>query len=121
MLKKFRKRLTIDADEQRAEDLRAWVSTLHDVTPIAHVIPREVVRVAGAVVSIKVRPREDVSVIEAVIDDGTGRVTASWLGRRSIAGLHLGSRLIVEGRLGLKDGALQVMNPTFEFAAHLDA
>jgi len=39
-----------------------------------------------------------------------------WLGRRSIHGLTLGSRLIVEGVLGKEYDHLKMVNPTFEFA-----
>jgi hypothetical protein len=51
-----------------------------------------------------------------VLSDGTGQVTARWLGRRKIPGLALGSRVVVEGVLGEEQGARRIVNPTFEFA-----
>jgi hypothetical protein len=38
-----------------------------------------------------------------------------FLGRRSIPGLTLGSRLVVEGVLGRSGSAREVVNPSFEF------
>jgi len=40
-----------------------------------------------------------------------------WMGRRSIHGLNLGTRLIVEGMLAEQRSGRRVVNPTFEFAA----
>jgi len=115
MFKRIFKRLAQDEDELRAQKLRAWAATVSGVTPIAEVEPRSVARFAGVVDRVRVRPREGVQAFEAVVDDGTGTVTAVWLGRRSIPGLVIGARLIVEGRLGGDRNGLQVMNPTFEF------
>lgn len=116
MFRRFRKRLATDASEERAADVKAWVESQKGVTLIQDAQPRELVRVAGVVKSLKVRPREGVSAVEAEIDDGTGTVVAVWLGRRTIAGLNLGARLVLEGRLGGARTRLQVMNPTYEFA-----
>src|SRR5262245_38104922 len=100
MFKRFRKKLTQDAGELRADAVRVWCSSLPGVTLLADAHPREVAKVAGIVEALRVRPREGVPAIEAVITDGTGSVTAVWLGRRTLPGLTLGARLILEGRLG---------------------
>ena len=47
--------------------------------------------------------------------DGTGEVSVLFLGRRSIPGLTLGSRLVVGGVLGRLGSARQMVNPGFEF------
>jgi hypothetical protein len=47
--------------------------------------------------------------------DGTGDVSVQWLGRRTIPGLTLGSRLVVEGMLGVENGDRKVVNPVYEF------
>ncbi|HVL33138.1 MAG TPA: OB-fold nucleic acid binding domain-containing protein [Actinomycetota bacterium] len=121
MFKRLFKRLAQDQVELRAESIRAWASGVPGVVQIAEVEPRSVARIAGVVEGLRVRPREGVPAIEAVLSDGTGTVTAVWLGRRELPGLALGSRLILEGRLGGTTGRLQVMNPTFEFAPGIDA
>jgi hypothetical protein len=117
MFKKFRKKMNEDAGEIRHEAVRHWCETLPGVTLIANARPREIVRVAGIVETLRVRPREGVPAIEAIITDGTGTVTAVWLGRRNLPGLTLNARLILEGRLGGERPRLQVMNPQYEFVA----
>ena len=75
--------------------------------------------VAGVVRRITVWPREggDPEYLEALITDGTGQVGATWIGRRSIPGLSLGTRLVIEGVLRLDErGIPTVDNPKFEFA-----
>jgi RecG-like helicase len=116
MVKKFFKRFVQDESERRAENIRAWASGIAGTTPIAEAQPRSVARIAGVVEGLRVRPREGVPAIEAVIGDGTGQVTAVWLGRRQISGLTLGARVVVEGRLGGDSLRLQLMNPMTEFA-----
>jgi RecG-like helicase len=116
MVKRFFKRLSQDASERRSESIRAWAATVPGTTPIADAAPRAVARIAGVVEGLRVRPREGVPAIEAVIGDGTGQVTAVWLGRRQISGLTLGARVVVEGRLGGEPSRLQLMNPVTEFA-----
>lgn len=111
------KGVSYDADEQRAEQIRSWAQSVPNVIPIASAEPRSVARIAGVVEALRVRPREGVQAIEAVLTDGSGTVTAVWLGRRNVPGLSLGSRLIIEGRLGGERARLHVMNPQFEFAA----
>jgi RecG-like helicase len=99
------------------DDARAWVGTLNGVQRLSDVEPRSVARVAGVVRVLRVRPREGVPAIEAVVSDGTGTVTAVWLGRRAMPGLSLGARLILSGRAAGEQQNLQMLNPEYEFAA----
>ena len=117
MVRRFFKRFTQDEGERRAENIKLWASSVPGVTLISAAEPRSIVKVAGVVEGLRVRPREGVPAIEALISDGSGQVTAVWLGRRQISGLTLGARIIVEGRLGGDSGKLVVMNPKTEFAA----
>jgi len=116
MVKRFFKRLVQDESERRAGQIRAWADGVPGTTRITDAEPRSVARIAGVVEGLRVRPREGVPAIEAVIGDGTGQVTAVWLGRRQISGLTLGARVVVEGRLGGDTAHLQLMNPITEFA-----
>jgi len=109
-------KLSQDEGERRAATVRDWAAAQAGVTLIAQVSPRTVARVAGIVEGIRVRPREGVPAIEAVVTDGSGSVTAVWLGRRLLPGLQLGRKLILEGRLGGDPRNLQLMNPRYEFA-----
>lgn len=117
MFKRLFKRLSQDASEQRAESIRTWAGTQSGVTLIEATQPRSIARVAGVVEGLRLRPREGAPAIEAVLTDGTGKVTVVWLGRRSIPGLRLGSRLIVQGMVGGDHEHMHVINPTYEFAS----
>jgi RecG-like helicase len=115
-LRRFLSRLA-ETDEQRlAEELRAWADSIDGTVRIADATPRSKVRLAGMVRRITVRPVEGFEALEIVLSDGTGVVSARWLGRRKIPGLALGSRLVIEGVLGEEQGARRIVNPTFEFA-----
>ena len=109
-----------DEGERRAAGVREWAAAQAGVTLIADVQPRSVARIAGIVEGIRVRPREGVPAIEAVVTDGSGSVTAVWLGRRLLPGLQLGRKLTLEGRLGGDPRNLQIMNPRYEFAGTIE-
>ncbi len=114
-LRRFLNRLTESDEERLAEELRAWAATVPGTVRIGDAPHRERVRLAGMVRRITVRPVEGFEALEAVLSDGTGEVSARWLGRRTIPGLVLGSRLRVEGVLGREQGVLKIVNPTYEF------
>jgi hypothetical protein len=106
-----------ETDEQRlAHELQEWAETVPSAVRIGEAKPRTRVKLAGVVRRITIRPVEGFEALEVVIYDGTGEVAAVWLGRRSIHGLVLGSRLVIEGVLGKEHDELRVVNPTFEFA-----
>jgi hypothetical protein len=52
--------------------------------------------------------------LEVEIWDETGGVTLQFLGRREIAGLEVGSVMIAEGMVGEQNGALTILNPSYE-------
>jgi hypothetical protein len=115
-LRRFLDRL-VETDEDRlAEELREWAATVPGTLRITEAPLRQRVKLAGMVRRITVRPIEGFEALEIVMDDGTGEVAARWLGRRSIPGLVLGSRLVIDGVLGQDQGVRRVVNPTFEFA-----
>ena len=59
-------------------------------TPIATVVPRQRVRVAGRVKSVRVQPRAGTSNLECVLSDGTGGLLLVFQGRPRIAGIEPG-------------------------------
>ena len=107
-----------ESDEQRyAEEIREWADKVPGTVRIAGAEPRSRVKLAGVVRRITVRPLEGHESLEAILFDGTGEVTVTWMGRRAIRGLSLGTRLIVEGLLAEQRSERRLVNPTFEFAA----
>jgi len=118
MLKSLLRRLRADESRDRDASITTWARGVEGCSLIRDVEERAVVRFAGLVSRIKVRPRDGVAAFEATVQDGTGEVRAVWLGRRSVPGLNLGARLILEGRLGRDaKGRLQLVNPVYEFEA----
>src|SRR5207249_5692403 len=100
-LRRFLQRLTESDEERLAEELRAWAASVPGTVRIADAKPRSRVRVAGMVRRITVLPVDGFEAMEVMLTDGTGELAARWLGRRTIPGLGLGSRLVVEGVRGL--------------------
>ena len=115
-LRRFFRHMAETDEERLAEELREWSSTIEGTVRIGAAPNRRRVKVAGVVRRITVRPVEGFEALEGVVYDGTGELTAVWLGRRSIPGLVLGSRLILEGVLGRDKRGLRMVNPIFEFA-----
>jgi amino acid transporter len=83
-------------------------------TPIAAVVPRQRVRVAGRVKSIRVQPRAGTSNLECVLSDGTGGILLVFQGRPKIAGIDPGARLVAEGMVGTWSRRPAMLNPSFE-------
>jgi hypothetical protein len=101
-------------DEARAENLRAWVSTIDGAIPISEVEPRCGCKAAGVVQNIRIDPREGSGSIEATLIDGTGQLVAKWLGRSSLQGVRLGMGLIIQGIAGTsREDELVVLNPEY--------
>src|SRR2546427_12739153 len=96
-IRRFLDRLVQTDEDRLAEELREWAGTIPGTVRIAEVPNRQRVKLAGMVRRITVRPTEGFEALEIVLDDGTGEVSARWLGRRSIPGLVLGSRLVIDG------------------------
>ena len=107
-----------ETDEQRyADEIQEWSATVPGTVRIRYAATRSRVKLAGVVRRITVRPLEGSESLEALIDDGTGEVNVVWMGRRSIPGVNLGTRLVVEGVLGQQRSERRLVNPTFEFSA----
>jgi RecG-like helicase len=107
-----------ESDEERyAQEIEEWASSVQGTIRIRDATPRSHLKLAGVVRRITVRPLEGNESLEALLYDGTGEVTLVWMGRRSIPGLRLGTRLVVDGVIAEQRGELRMVNPTFEFAA----
>jgi amino acid transporter len=88
-----------------------------DVTPIGSVQWRKRAQVHGKVTSIRPAPSSAAPVLEVELWDESGGITLQFLGRREIAGLEVGTELRAEGMVGEENGALKILNPSYELLA----
>jgi len=114
--RRFLQRFTETDEERLAAEVREWSESVIGAVRIAGAPTREPVRVAGAVRRITVRTGEGYDSLVALVSDGTGEVMAAWTGRRSIPGLTLGTRIVLEGAIGEERGVRKMVNPRYEFA-----
>jgi hypothetical protein len=104
-----------DASRIRNEDLRRWRAQFQDATPIGSLPPRERAVAVGVVHKIRLVPGKG---LEVTLEDGTGRLTASWSGRSNLPGLELGAGLRITGTVAEeRDGGLRVRNPEYALVA----
>ena len=111
-LRKFVDRLTKPTDELDREQLTTWCD-LSGGAPMDEIVLRRPISVAGEVRSVRIVPRAGADALEATVMDGRGSVTAVFLGRRRVAGVNPGRRVVLEGVV-TKHGAERYMyNPVY--------
>lgn len=116
-LKDKLKRFTATASQLDDERLRDFCSAFPDVKPMGELEPREHCTVVGKVQSWRIVPKPDGSPwLEATVSDGTGTIVVMWTGRKKIAGVNEGRRLLVSGRghPSGRTGRLLILNPRYE-------
>jgi hypothetical protein len=97
----------------RAEDLRTWRAEFPDVSAIEAVVPRQRNVVVGVVIRVRLDPGRS---FDVVVEDGTGRLTASFSGRSHVPGIELGAGLRLTGTVAVeKDGTRRMRNPEYAF------
>jgi len=84
-------------------------------TPLGEVRHRQRTQVAGRVRNVRVQPWAGVPTFECTLVDATGALTIVFLGRRGLAGVEPGVKLIAEGAIGNYQGRLAMLNPRYEF------
>jgi RecG-like helicase len=115
-LKNLFKNLTTPVTQLDAERLRKFCESRQGVVAIADLPPRAEGTLVGEITSMRIVPRAGSPSLEVTIKDGTGSVLVVWTGRRKIAGVTPGKRLVVSGRgaaTGPK-GRLLMFNPSYE-------
>lgn len=100
-------------EEVEAEHLRE-VADRHGCAPLAQIPDRARARVAGTLHSVTLQPRAGIPGLEADLYDGSDTVTLVWIGRRRIAGIDCGRRLVATGRVTSVDGRRVMFNPRYE-------
>ena len=116
-LKKALRRLATPVSELDRDRLREFCGRFEGTTCICDARPREEVKVVGEIANVRIVPRPDGSPwLEATVKDGTGSLVVMWTGRRRIAGIGTGRRLVITGRGSAngRGGRLLVYNPRYE-------
>ena len=84
---------------------------------IGEVVWRQRSHVMGQVVSIT-SSHQDKPTVDLEIWDETGGITLQFFGRKSLAGIKVGTIVKAEGMVGEDDGKLTIMNPRYEVIFH---
>jgi RecG-like helicase len=109
----LRERLTASTNHIDSNELKTEVARL-SCCPLDELVRGESVTVVGRIRSVTYTPSENVPTLQAELFDGSGTITLIWLGRRRIAGIEPGRRIVVRGRVGHHDGAYAIYNPWYE-------
>jgi hypothetical protein len=109
----LRHRLTASTQRLEAAELESEVDRLpcEKLDCIEH---GQTAVVGGRVRSVRFTPTENVPVLEAELFDGTAAISLVWLGRRRIAGIEPGRKLLARGRVGRHNGKYAIYNPWYE-------
>ncbi|MGH9114316.1 MAG: amino acid permease [Acidimicrobiales bacterium] len=102
------------AKQEQEIDETVWHG-IPGTTPIPALQARRHAKVTGRVKSVTVKPWGDVPSLEVQLTDDKGRLTVAFLGRRQIAGLAPGARIVVDGTVVDRRGHLTMINPEYEF------
>jgi hypothetical protein len=81
---------------------------------IADVEWRQRVRVTGTVSALRVQSMSGTCTLECTLGDDTSGISVLFLGRRTIAGIAIGTKMTVEGMVVDHHGRLAIMNPVYE-------
>jgi hypothetical protein len=66
---------------------------------------------------MRVQPWSGVAALELTLIDDTGAISVVFFGRRQLAGVTAGSKLIVEGVVGEHRGKMAMLNPAYNIQA----
>ena len=116
-IKRFFSKLSTSQQVHDRDSLRAFCADLPITTHIADLQDRAEATVAGEISSLRIVPSKvgGAPWLEATIKDGTGSLVVLWTGRRRIAGVKPGVRLLVTGRSTPKGrtGRPTLYNPVY--------
>jgi len=100
--------------EHVAQNIEPMSHYAEDMTPIGQIKWRNRAHVQGRVTSIKSAAKGSAPLLQVEVWDQSGGVTLQFLGRRKIAGLEVGSQIRAEGMVGEEEGALTILNPSYQ-------
>jgi hypothetical protein len=116
-LRKLVDRLTKTVEDADRENLAAFCDTFGDVTHLDQLPLRVPVRFAGEITAVRIVPRAGADALEVTVSDGRGSVIAVFLGRRRIAAMSPGKRILAEGVAVARGPERLVYNPWYRFLA----
>ncbi len=105
----------------RPEDVAGPELDVEGAVPIGDVQDRQRVRIAGRVHALRVQPWSGQPTLECTVTDGTGRIVVVFLGRRRIAGIEPGARIVIDGIVGQRAGQRVILNPEYRLLPGLEA
>jgi RecG-like helicase len=85
-----------------------------NLTPIGEIKWRNRAHVQGRVTALRSAAKGSAPLLQVEVWDESGGVTLHFLGRREIAGLEVGAQIRAEGMVGEEDGALTILNPSYQ-------
>jgi amino acid transporter len=85
--------------------------------PMGNVRWRDRVTVRGRVRAMRVAPQHDSPTLELVLQDETASMSVVFLGRRELAGVHIGTVMEASGTVGLHKARLAILNPRYRLLA----
>jgi RecJ-like exonuclease len=106
-------RLTASASRLDAAELQDEVEQ-RDCVPLRDLRRGGCVQVVGRLRAVVYTPSETVPTLEAELFDGSDSIDLVWLGRRRIAGVEPGRRVVARGRVGEHNGRKAIYNPWYE-------
>jgi hypothetical protein len=104
-------------EDSSAPDVPEAADPTAGAIPISEVQWRQRAKVAGRVRSIEVQPWAGVPTLKATLVDDTGGLSVVFLGRREVAGVGPGTRMVAEGMVGDHGGRLAMLNPDYVLLA----
>ncbi len=115
-LKRMLRGLRALAAELDLERVRKACAGVPGMTPISDIRPRQEFAAVGEISALRIVPRSGSPTLEATVTDGTGTLSVVWTGRRQIAGVGPGRRLVVRGRANPTGpgGRIVLYNPTYD-------
>lgn len=103
--------MAFDPVDSRDADLRVWREQFADTVAISDLQRRHAQVCVGVVSKIRLVPGRQ---LEVTIEDGTGRLTATFTGRSTLPGLELGGGLRLTGTVANgADGEPEMLNPSW--------
>ncbi len=116
-LRKLVDRMTKSVEDTDREQLAAFCDDLEGLVHLDQLPLRVPVRLGGEISSVRIVPRSGAPALEVTVSDGRGSVVAVFLGRRKIAAMSPGRRLVVEGVPVARGPERLVYNPWYRFIA----